>query len=555
MEESSVHPPRKILLVVTTGGFTHAAPVLEIGRALASRGHKIEFATLEGQEHWVAKHEYSFVTEVHFLGPSPTKEQLDGHYRRMQQWDISKGIGQAMESKYLWDSWWPKTYHGLKAIMNDSTTRPDMMIADFFAEAVTDIHVEYKLPIAMVTPNMPAFMMPCSYIPGQPGFQLEGTTTSEHASLWLRIRNELFFLPDLPAILEMFRRTKKMRNENGVTRPPHKPVKPDYLVFVNSFFGLEIPRDLPPTCAPVGPLLSPTYPPLDILYETFFESHKKVLYIALGTHIVLQTKDTVKIVEGVFRLMEEGFIDGAIWAIAEHGRRDLSRDRTFHRDSGFSLGQLLDNSHSHFLFSTFAPQRAILDHKSVVLYFTHGGGSSANEALYHGMPMISMGFFADQIANTARLVEAGVAESLNKFRFTSDELYAKAKQILQAGDKGSYQRNVLRLKRIAHVAARRKEHAADLVEEVLYDNELRLDDMGTCELRPMHLQTADMRMPAYKAKNWDLYAIGVLSIVGFVGLSGLTGRLVWSRRNWMSTNLRATAPDSWSWLKAWFEIP
>lgn len=106
--------------------------MLEIGRTLFNRGHTIDFATLEGQEHWVANDTFNFVNKVHILGPSPTKEQLDGHYNRMQQWDIAKGIGQAIESKYLWDSWWPKTYHGLKAIMNDCTTRPDMMIADFF---------------------------------------------------------------------------------------------------------------------------------------------------------------------------------------------------------------------------------------------------------------------------------------------------------------------------------------------------------------------------------------------------------------------------------------
>lgn len=527
------------------------APVLELGRALANRRHTIEFATLEGQEHWVANDAFNFVTKVHILGPSSTKEQLDGHYRRMQQWDIAKGIGQAMESKYLWDSWWPKTYHGLKAIMNDSTTRPDMMIADFFAEAVTDIHVEYKLPVAIVSPNMPSFMMPCSYIPGQPGFQLEGTTTSGHASIWLRIRNELFFLPDLPAIFEMLKRTKKMRNENGVFRPPHKPVKPDYLVFVNSFFGLEIPRDLPPTCAPVGPLLSPTYPSLDDPCKAFFECHSKVLYIALGTHIVLRTEDTVKIIEGVIRLMREGFVDGVIWAVAEHGRTNLDRDQKLNSDSEINLGQLLENNHPSFLFSTFAPQQAILDHKSVVLYFTHGGGSSANEALYHGKPMISMEFFADQIANTTRLVEAGVAESLNKFRFTSDELYSKAKKILESGSSGSYQRNVLRLERIAHVAARRKEHAADLAEELLYDNELRLDDSGISELRHMHLQTADMRMPAYKAKNWDLYALGLLSLAGFVCLTGMMCRLMWSYRGSMIARFHKVAITSWTWLKTY----
>ncbi|OQE13171.1 hypothetical protein PENFLA_c053G06135 [Penicillium flavigenum] len=109
MSQSQVHPSRKILLVVTTGGFTHATPVLEIRRVLAECGHQIEFATLEGQESWVVP-EYGFVNKLHQLGPGPTPEQLDGHYRRMQAWDISKGIGQAMGSKYLFDSW-PQTYH------------------------------------------------------------------------------------------------------------------------------------------------------------------------------------------------------------------------------------------------------------------------------------------------------------------------------------------------------------------------------------------------------------------------------------------------------------
>lgn len=530
MDQFQVHPCRRILLVVTTGGFTHAAPVLEIGRLLAERGHTIEFATLQGQEHWVTSDEYSFVTKVHLLGSGPTKEQQDGHYERMQAWDISKGITPVMQSKYLWDSFWPQTYHGLKGIMEDPESRPSMMIADFFAEAVIDIHVEFKLPIATVWPNMPSFMLPCSYIPGQPGFQLEGTTTSEHASVWLRIRNELLFLPDLSAIFEMMKRTKKMRHENGVDRPIHRPIKPDYLIFVNSFFGLEIPRDLPPTCTPVGPLLSPTFPPLDVECKTFLTRHKSVMYIALGTHIVLPNKDVVKVVNGVIRLIEEDSIDGVIWAISQDSRRGLDRSLSFNGTLDIEMGGLLNNEHPDFLFRSFAPQRAILECESVKLYFTHGGGSSANEGLYHGKPMISMGFFADQIANTTRLVEGGVAEAMSKFHFTSDELYRKAKKILDAGEDGAYQRNVLRLKRIAHVASHRKNHAADLVEEILYDNELRLDDEGNRELRHMHLQTADMRMRAYKAKNWDLYAIGVLALPTLVGTMGVAGRLVWVYR-------------------------
>ncbi|CDM37607.1 CAZyme family GT1 [Penicillium roqueforti] len=526
MSQSQIHLSRKILLVVTTGGFTHAAPVLEIGRVLAERGHEIEFATLEGQESWV-KPEYDFVNKLHQLGPGPTPEQLDGHYRRMQAWDISKGVGQAMESKYMFDSFWPQTYHRLKEIMDDPATRPDMIVADFFVEAANDIHFEYKVPIAIICPNMPLFQLPCPYIPGQPGFQLPGTMTSEDTSMWLRIMNEIFFFPDLPAIVRAGKWSKKMRSDNGVFYPPHKPSKPDYLIFVNSFFGLEIPRDLPPTAAPVGPLLSPTYPPLDQQCGPFLARHKSVLYIALGTHIILPHKDAAKIVKAANRLQEDGMIDGVIWAMGKTCRADLDRSASFQFNTGdknemeITLGDLLDNKHPNWIFPFFAPQRAILDNESTKLYFTHGGGSSANEGLYHGKPMLSMGIFSDQIANTARLVAGGVAESLSKLNFTSDEVYTKAMKILKSENE-TYSRNVLRLQRIANVASRRKYHAADLIEELMYDNELRFKDGK--ELRPMHLQTADMRMSTFKARNWDLYAVSGLALSAVVGSMWLAGR-------------------------------
>ncbi|KAF7557444.1 hypothetical protein G7Z17_g630 [Cylindrodendrum hubeiense] len=525
------HPSRKILLVVTTGGFTHAGPVFEIGGILAARGHTIEFATLAGQERWTEG--YEFVTKVYTLGPGPTSEQMNAHYLRMRTWDISQGIGGTMESKYLWDSFWPQTYRGLKAIMDDLDTRPSMMIADFFVDAVKDIHVEYKLPITQVWPQMPFLMMPCPYIPGEPGFQLEGTLTSEHASMWLRIKNELVILWDLPIIMKWMRWTKQMRLKNGVTYPSHRIQKPDYLIFINSFLGLEIPRDLPPTCAPIGPLICDTYPPLNEECHQFLTQHNKVLYIALGTHIILTNTDASKIINGLLHLLEEGLIDGVIWSIGKGGRQDLDVDTTYSMKTPtggiktLRLGDILSGKDSNWLCSFFVPQRSILDHPSTKIYFTHGGGSSANEGLFHGKPMLSMGVFMDQISNTTRLVAGGVAQPLNKFRFTSDELYDKGKKIL-ADEDGSYERNTLRLMRIAHVASRRKHHAADLIEELMYDTELRIKDGK--ELRPMHLQTADMRMPVWKTKNWDLWAVSLLGMSTVFGGLGICGRILWLHR-------------------------
>ncbi|RDW58209.1 glycosyltransferase family 1 protein [Coleophoma cylindrospora] len=526
--------PRKILLVVTTGGFTHATPVLELGRVLAERGHKIEFATLEGQEGWVKG--YDFISELYLLGPGPTEEQLDEHYRRMRKWDVSHGLGGVMDSKYLFDSFWPENYRRLKAIMEDPSTRPAMIIGDFFVDAVKDMHVQFDIPITMVWPTMPLLMLPCSYIPGQPGFQLEGTLTSETASIWLRIKNELVILKSLPVILKFLTWTKRQRRMTGVHYRLPSPKKPDYLILVNSFFGLEIPRDLPPLCAPVGPILADEYPPLDPACDAFLSMHQKVIYIALGTHIILDHHDAVKIITALCRLLEDGWIDGVIWAVGKSGRQNLQRDQVFDFKGQVVLGDLLDGKNPSWLFPFFAPQRAILEHSSTIMYFTHGGGSSANEALYHGKPILAMGVFSDQIANTTKLVAGGVAESINKFRFTSDEMYTKIKRILEDSE-GLFARNCLRLKRIARVGARRKQHGADLIEEVMYDTELRFRDGK--ELRPMHLQTADMRMPAYKAKNWDLMAVTGLGVGAMMGSTYLVSTLLWAHREIAISSVRA----------------
>ncbi|KAF5859951.1 hypothetical protein ETB97_002211 [Aspergillus alliaceus] len=524
---SSHNPPRKILMVVTVGGFTHAAPVLEVGKVLSTRGHIVDFATLEGQENWTKGYEY--VNQLHLMGPGPSHETLEAHYLRMRQWDASKGFAGVMDSKYLFDSFWTQTYKHLKQIVDDPATRPDLLLVDFFVDAAKDILYQYNLPIAIMYPQMPALICPCSYIPGQPGFQIDGTLTSEYASIWSRIRNELVMVHALPSVLRWIKWTKKMRQAAGVTYKLPTPSKPNHLVLINSFFGLEVPKDLPPLVAAVGPILADEYPALEEPYESFLAQHSKTLYLALGTHIILSNTDAVKLVKGLLAAIARGYIDGVIWSVSRNGRRDIDLEERFTDKSGKSItfASLINGEDSNFLFTTFAPQRAILDHPHTRIYLTHGGGSSANEGLYHGKAMLAMGFFFDQLSNVPRLVASGTSESLDKFRFTPDEVCRKI-GLLSEDTNGEYKRNCERMQRIAHIACRRKELGADLIEELIYDTEARYD--GGRELRPMHLQTADMRMSAFKAKNWDLWLISLLTL-GLVPLASIAaGRWAWAER-------------------------
>lgn len=498
---------RRILLVVTVGGFTHAAPVLELGAVLAARGHEVHFGTNSGQEHWAAG--YPAISRVHVFGPALPDDEAEKHYTRMSRWRPTDGIGPIMASKYLFDSYWPDTHFHLRELVLDPETRPDMIIADFFVEAAArDMMIQFGVPIAVVWPQMPYILAPVSYIPGMPGFQVDFTPTSEKASIFSRIRNEMAIFWALPHITAWIRWSRKMRKRMGVHHSLHTKSKPNHLVFVNSFFGLEPPKDLPPLMAPVGPILSDEYPQLDDTYRSFLESHDKTIYVALGTHIVLPDHDLCKLIRGLVMALDAGHVNGVIWSIGSKARKCVNPSSTFKRADGSSLsvGGIFNGDHPEFLVPTFAPQRAILDHGNTRVYLTHGGGSSANETLFHGTPALVMGFFFDQLSNSARLAEAGVGLSLDKFDFQPEEMATKIGRIVSDPD-GTVGRNVERMRKIARIASRRKHLAADMVEEVLHDHELRFKDGK--ELRPMHLQTADMRMPVWKAKNWDLWAVSL----------------------------------------------
>lgn len=421
-----------------------------------------------------------------------------------------------MMSKRMFDSFWTGTYLKLRELCEDPATRPDFIIADFFAEqAARDMKKLFDIQMASVWPQMPFYMAPASYIPGQPGFQMDVVLTSEHASVASRLWNESFFPRVLPDLIKYVLFTKRLRKAAGVTWALPPQLKPDYLVLVNSFFGLEVPKDLPPLIHPVGPLLSEEYPPLDDDLSTFLDQHDRTVYVSLGTHVCLPTEELEKLLSGFVQALDADHINGIIWSVPVKARPnfDLTKTYTLADGSLLNMGDVLSGPHPHWRTLSFAPQRAILAHPNTKLFLTHGGGSSANETLFHGVPVLTIGYYFDQLSNSARLHGAGVGIGLDKSYLTADSIAATIGEIMTDAD-GSFARNVLRMKRITRTASRRKHLAADLVEEVMYDQELRFED--GVEKRPMHLQTADMRMSMWRAKNWDLwfYSLTGLAIGG-----------------------------------------
>lgn len=459
------------------------------------------------------------MSKIHILGPGVSAEEEAKQYYNFSKWDLNGDLSVVLECKKFLDQSWPDVYHGLQILMANPATRPDFILADYLVDAARDMQAEHNIPIAMHCPQMPTLMAPATYIPGHAGFQVD-VLSSEHATIWQRAKSEMVLVKALPTFISYIMWVRRRRQRAGVRRMLKWSLKPDYLCLVNSCFGVEVPKDLPPLIAAIGPVLADNYPPLTEPLWKFLDRWDRVLYISLGSHVILPRDRLQTLMIGVMAAISRGLIDGVVWSLREVVRDKLNNDSVLFDEQGrpFTAGKILDGNHEKWLVMDWVPQRAVLDHAHTRVYLTHGGASSTNEVIFHGVPAITLGIYFDQLTHAIRLRLAGVSETLDRDTFTEDELPLMIERIMVDAD-GSIQRNVQRMQRIGRIASRRKYLAADLIEETLYDHEGR--DLRGKNPRPMHLQTADMRMPFWKARNWDLYAFFVAAIT--ISLSLIVG--------------------------------
>jgi len=71
------------------------------------------------------------------------------------------------------------------------------------------------------------------------------------------------------------------------------------------------------------------------------------------------------------------------------------------------------------------PQADILGHFNCVLFITHGGIHSTEEAIYFGVPMLAVSVFGDQLHNSLVMENRGAAIRIKYSEFTED-LFEKA---------------------------------------------------------------------------------------------------------------------------------
>ena len=137
------------------------------------------------------------------------------------------------------------------------------------------------------------------------------------------------------------------------------------------------------------------------------------------------------------------------------------------------------------------PQNDLLGHTKTRLFITHGGANGQMEALYHGVPMLTMPLFGDQMYNARASEDKGFGLTLDPYNFTGEQLRDAIGNMLD--DHAIYRENIARCSAIVRSFPAAQDSLVFWVEHIIR--------FGGAHLRPSFVD-----LPMWKLFMLDIIA-------------------------------------------------
>jgi glucuronosyltransferase/2-hydroxyacylsphingosine 1-beta-galactosyltransferase len=320
------------------------------------------------------------------------------------------------------------------------------------------------------------------------------------------------------AALPVLREARRVRRELGVTAPRASAAAPSArfrhrLTLVNTFFGHESPRPLPPYVRLIGPVRSQgaaSGPPrLEGEFAAFVDrlggDGARLVLLSFGQNCALTPPRLRALLGGLKRLLARGAVDGAVWSVSMTPEAWLV-------EAGLREPGALPDT---VLVAPWVPQKLLLESKAVRAFVSHGGAESCGEAFLSATPVLSVPHFSDQPRNSVLIQEAGAGLVLSKRALTPESVERALGRLVAEPSFASAAR---RLRALAVSRGRlATERAADEVEFVLHHGD-------------GHLRPAGDGMSWLKRNDVDLYLAMAAVGVAAAGAAGALAGAVAARR-------------------------
>jgi polyene glycosyltransferase len=418
----------------------HVRPLVTQAEELARRGWRSTLVSTDEMRGRVeGKH-----AALDFFGAGPTPGGAD---HAAEVFARASAEPDFIRSTTLMSEWamgfWALLFDGVRAALRSRAT--DVVVVDLGSLGGHDAAAAESVPVVVNNADL-LFFLSTDVLP--PAHHLP-MLTSGRSAREMRLRDRLTSRALLPvtraAVSFTFgRRLNAARRSRGLPPIDINHQIDGRLVLVNSSFGPEYARPIPPNVQLVGPMLS-AHEALSAEDRRWLDEGGPVVYASLGTIALPDESLLERIAEG---LAGSGL--RVLWALRPESAERLRRPPSS------------SSSSSARIVPWVSSPLAVLSHPNVRVFFSHCGINSAHEAIVAGTPVVALPLFVDQRAMAARLADAGMAVVLDKTRLRADALASALRRV--AGDP-AFRAPIPALQSCVRLAGGVR-RAADLIEHV-----------------------------------------------------------------------------------------
>jgi UDP:flavonoid glycosyltransferase YjiC (YdhE family) len=373
----------------------HINPLLQQAKELKRRGWNVELASLESARSRV---EGSGVTFVSLGSPADSQDIFDAIIEAGRD---QKFFFSSLKTMRGINRLWPAMYDGLKHKLQQE--RPDVLVVDFASLAGIDAAPD--IPIVINNPDL-LTMLPGELIPFDPRLPLPFQRSSiRNLPLWQPVQARIMMALGMRVShLAWMWDINVKREKKGLKRVRFADLLRGKPILINSAFGLEYKRELPPDLHMVGPMLQERS---DVTPESI---PQPTVYVNMGTICQLSRKQ-------LQRMLEAFTCDDfhVLWILRKE-QRDL----------------LPPSIPKTIRIESWGPSpQSILEHPNVVAFVSHCGVNSVHESIQAGTPIVGIPMFADQRDMAYRVQDSGAGLFVHKERFTAAELRTCIQRVIR----------------------------------------------------------------------------------------------------------------------------
>jgi UDP:flavonoid glycosyltransferase YjiC (YdhE family) len=413
----------------------HLGPLLVQADELVHRGWHVSVACLEDGHQLVSQH-----AGVEFLSLGTAdirQEEIDALRTKItEERSFSRSMLTIITTL---GRGWTDAYDRTLAILYEQ--KPDVVVADLSSTAAISAAETSGLTCVINNPDL-LTVLPQGLLPPAPDVPLLLSGKSRRSLT--RLDRWSYPLQRMVSVwltkLIVARPLNAARHQRRLPGIDFQRWFDDKLILVDSAFGLEYPRPLPPNVQMVGPMQTSDASELPADYSSWLEHGPPVVFVNLGTISrpwpALLWRMAAAFVADDFRVL---------WVVPEDVQSLLPPSR------GASIR-----------IERWVPSQAgVLQHPNVRAFVSHCGVNSVHESILADTPVVGIPLFAAQGDMALRVEDAGVGSRLDKHRFTPEQLRARIRQAI-ASD--AFRANMAVLRQ-TFVLAGGVSRAADLIED------------------------------------------------------------------------------------------